>query len=294
MYIARYCLFLLVVVLSFSATAQELSKKQIRKQRPGFLQTGIGLNKFSVRDFATSPLTYKGVLFNFSLAHLAVDSAREVKYGMRLNIGGTKYTRTDGVDVKTNATIFLLGVNYYRLYGINSISNDKWNFKVGGMADANLAVRLNGDLMNAGYGYEMMNTLFLSGKVTRTFVRKEPVTYKLGFIKRTLKPRVIHLSYQLNLPVMHNALRNGYAYIGNESINEPILFNEYEYQPFTGVRFNSELAYTNVMHNGNRWRISYIWDAYTADDAFNRLEVANHLFEFSLLFRLNKVNNYEK
>lgn len=294
MFKKRYCCLLLGLLLFSSATAQELSKKQIRKQRPKFVHVGIGLNRISVRDFATSPLTYTGATFNFSLGHLAVDSNREVRYGLRFNAGGAGYKRIDGVEVQTNASIFILNLNYYRLYNIRSLSNSKWNYKLGGMFDGGLNVRLNNSLLNAGYGYEIVNTFFLSGKVTRSFVREEPKTIKIGFIKKTLKPRTINLSYQLNLPVMHNALRNGYSYIGNEAINEPILFNEYEYQAFSGLRFNSELAYTNVMHNGNRWRLAYIWDAYTADDAFNRLEVANHIVEFSLLFRLNKMNRYEK
>lgn len=156
------------------------------------------------------------------------------------------------------------------------------------MFDANLDFRINDDLMNAGYGYEFFNTFFLSGKVTRRWERTETVHKKFLFIKYKRNPRIAMFSYQLNLPIMHNSLRNGFAYIGNEGLNTSPVFKEYEYKPFGGVRFYSELAYTRQMQNGNMWRVSYIWDAYTSGKGHNRFELSNHIAEVSLLFHLNK------
>ncbi|MCB0700934.1 MAG: hypothetical protein H6551_05285 [Chitinophagales bacterium] len=283
----------LLSMCSSSVFAQDETPtpKQIRKSRPKYFQTAMGFNRASVRDFATSPITYKGALFNLSMGFLKMDDAREVKFTARYNMGNVGYKRKEGIDVKSSASVFMLSLNYYRLYQLNSISNDKWNFKLGGMFDANFDTRINGDLLNAAFGYEMFNTFFLSGKVTRVFERTETVQKKLLFIKYKLHPRVQLISYQLNVPVMNNVLRNGYAYIANESIGEIPLFQEYEYKVFSGLRFSSELSYTNQMHNGNMWRVSYIWDAYKAGKSFNRFEMANHIVEMSLLFHLNK-NKY--
>lgn len=272
------------------STAQEttLSKKQVRKERPQYLQVGLGLNRGSLRDYATSPITYKGVLFNYSIGYLKMDTAREVKFTARFNNGRYKYKRTTGIQSDSRASMYVLYLNYYRLYRINKLSSSNWYVQVGGMFDANLDFRINDGLMNAGYGYESFNTFFLSGKVTRRWERTETVHKKFLFIKYKLNPRVALFSYQLNLPVMHNSLRNGFAYIGNEGLNTSPVFKEYEYKPFGGIRFCSELAYTRQMQNGNMWRISYLWDAYTSGRGYNRFELANHIAEFSLLFHLNK------
>ncbi|MCB9045692.1 MAG: hypothetical protein H6550_06100 [Chitinophagales bacterium] len=265
-----------------------LSRKQIRHGRAKYIQTGLGLNKGSMRDFATSPITYKGILFNYSLAWLKMDTARENKFTVRFNQGNYRYKKTDGIDVKSKATQYVLYLNYYRLYQLRRLSNEKWNVKLGGMYDVNMDVRINDDLMNAGIGYEAFSTFFLSGKVSRRFERKEVINKKFLFIKYKLKPMVTLFSYQLNLPVMNNSVRNGYAYIGNESLNTFPIFNGYEVKSFSGIRFCSELAYTRQMQNGNMYRVSYFWDAYAVGKNFNRFEVANHILEFSLLFHLNK------
>lgn len=281
---------LAVLLLPVTLMAQEttLSKKQIRKERPKYLQVGLGLNRGSLRDFATSPITYKGVLFNYSIGYQKMDTAREVKFTTRFNSGSYSYKRKEGVDVKSRASMYVLYLNYYRLYRLNKLSNSNWHIQAGGMFDANVDFRVNDDLMNAGFGYEFFNTFFLSGKVTRRWERTETVHKKFLFIKYKRNPRVALLSYQLNLPVMHNSLRNGFAYIGNEGLNTSPVFKEYEYKPFGGIRFCSELAYTRQMQNGNMWRISYLWDAYTSGKDHNRFELSNHIAEVSLLFHLNK------
>ncbi len=287
----------LIAVISFVMLLQQavygqdidnMSPKDIRHNRPKYVQTGLGLNRGSMRDFATSPITYKGVLMNYSLGYLKMDSSREVKLSTRFNHGAYRYKRTEGIEVRSRAAQYVLYLNYYRLYRLKGISNDKWNVKLGGMYDVNMDVRINEDLMNAGIGYEVFNTFFLSGKASYRFERKDTETKKFLFIKYKVKPTVRLFSYQLNLPVVNNTIRNGFSYIGNESLNTIPLFKGYEAKTFSGIRFSSELAYTKQMQNGNMYRVSYLWDAYAVGEAFNRFEMANHILEFSLLFHLNK------
>lgn len=277
------------MLINMQAIAQQDNDKPFfRDVSSKYLDINMGVTNLSVRDFATSPLTYSGTLFNAGIGHLSFTRQREVEYGAKFGVGRGYYRNTEGVNVNNAASVYVLNAFYSRLYRINSISNSKWNFKVGGMADAMMDVRLNGAFQNAGYGYEMINTLFLSGKVTYMYERKSYDTTKVLFIKRVLRPRKVDVSYQLNVPFMNNALRNGYAYIGNESINTTPLFKEYDYLWFSGLRFTSELGYTNYMHNGNMWRASYLWHVLKTDDEFNRFEMAGHAFEFSLFFHLNK------
>ncbi|MEZ5017146.1 MAG: hypothetical protein R2800_08830 [Flavipsychrobacter sp.] len=278
---------ILFMLTSFISLAQEqttsLSNKQQRKLRPKYMQVGMGFNRGAVQDFATSPITYKGLLFNYSLARLNMDSKKEVKAGVRFNHGKYGYSREEGIPVATNASAYLLFLNYYSLYRINRWSNDKWNIKLGGAFDVVGDLRINSAFMNAAVGFEVFNTLALSGKATRVFRRDHAVDKKLWFIKYQLKPTVRTLSYRFNVPVVNGYYRNGYAYVREGSLTAG-----YQYKLFSGVRLNSELAYTHQMQNGNMWRASYFWDAYTTGGDHNRFEMANHIFEFSILFHLNK------
>ncbi len=277
--------------LSVQSYAQETdmpTNKELRKARPNYISIGFGLNRGSVRDFATSPLTYKGTLFSFSGGYQRYDDLRDTRLNIRFNVGGYRYSRSEGIPTSSGATGYVLFVNYAKLYRLKRYSNNKWNFKVGGMLDVVTDVRINSQLLNAAVGYEVFNTLYASGKVTRTFVRSELKQKKFLFIKYKLRPRVAQLSYQLNLPVINGYARNGFAYLGNERIGEVPLFNGYQYKLFSGFRISSTLAYTRQMANGNMWRVAYIWDAYTSGGQQNRFEMAHHIAEFSLLFHLNK------
>lgn len=286
----RFIGIIILALLSYSSQAQdeELTRKQISKQRPKYWQSGLGINIGNMRDFATSPITYRGVLANYSTGYLKMDTARETKFTIRFNHGAYHYSRTDGVNISSRSSQYILFLNYYRLYELKKLSNSKWNYKLGGMADVTTDVRVNPDLLNAGIGYEVFNTFALSAKVTRRFERKETVEKKFLFIKYRLRPRIMLLSYRLNVPVMNNVVRNGFAYIANEGINGIPLFKEYEAKAFSGFRISSELAYTYQLQNGNMFRLSYFWDAYMSGKDFNRFEAANHIIECSLLFHLNK------
>lgn len=288
--------FLAVVAcfIAIHATGQtvELStelptNKTIRKSRPQYIQAGFGLNKGSVRDFATSPITYKGVLLNYSLGLTRLDDRRESRATLRFNHGTYRHKSTQGVEVKSKTKVYALYANYMKLYRLNRISNDRWNFKLGGMGDVNMDVRYNEDLMNAGVGYEVFNTWFLSGKVSRVFRRQLGEVDRFLFFKLK-RPMVSMLSYQLNVPIMNNTIRNGFSYIGNESLNTIPLFKGYEAKAFSGIRLSSELSYTRQIQNGNMWRLSYLWDAYAVGEKFNRFEMAHHILEVSILFHLNK------
>lgn len=282
-------LFLLLCVNTMAAQDADMpTNKELRKVRPNYISIGMGLNRGNVRDFATSPLIYKGLLLNYSLGYQRYDDMRDTRLNIRFNHGGYKYKKQVAIPLVSRTAVYALFVNYAKLYRLKKYSNSKWNLKVGGMLDVVTDTRVNPELQNAGVGYEVFNTLFASGKVTRTFVRHEMKEKKLWFIKYKLKPRVLQVSYQLNLPVVNGYARNGFAYLGNERIGEIPLFNGYQYKLFSGFRISSDLAVTRQMANGNMWRISYIWDAYTTGGSQNRFEMANHIAEFSLLFHLNK------
>lgn len=270
--------YILLLLLIFSSPAlifgQEFipTKKQERKLRPKYIEIGIGLDYSYFCDFATSPLIYKGMNLQYSLGYLSQSKEKESFFNIYYSSG--TYNNIENEITLTSHTM-KGGLTYHKLTRIKKISGNKWNFKIGGMINLTGNLRNNPSLGNAVSGLEFVNTIFTSLKAERYFERKET------------KPRRYCISYQLNLPLMNNTFRNGYAYVPNAIGNDPTLFKDYKVKYFSGCRLNSKLEFYSYLHNNNAIKISYIWDAYKTGGHFDKFQMANHFVQLSLLFKLN-------
>lgn len=263
-------------------TCEVIDAKVERKNRPTYLNVGIGLNNINFRDFATSPLIYSGSTFNFALAKLKMDSKKEINAGMSYSVGGTSTTSNDRT---TASAVHKLSFNYSRLYHVSNFSNEKWNVMAGGLVDLTTVVRINESLFNNAIGADFFGTLFGSAKVTRDVSRTEEVDKKFLFWKRHLKPRKKNLSFRLNVGLMNNTYRNDYIYLDQAGlVNENTLFSSHIFKAFSGMRFSTALDYTLFMENKNALRFSYEWDAYKTGGDLDKFEMANHQLSFTLLF----------
>jgi len=273
-----------MALLPITALCQNdtLSKKQLRKQRPGYINVGMGIGYSYFRDFATSPLNYAGLPLYFSLAHQKIDKKREFIYSINYERG--KYNYANG-NSQTFSTVNSIGTNYSRLYQINALSKNDWNFKAGGMMDVTFDLRVNPYLQNNAMGSELFATLFASSKLTKDFSREETKHKKIWFVKYNLQPRERQLSFRLNLALINSTLRNGYAYSGQSYlVNDLKFFDEYQFNVFSGYRISSSLDYTYYLKNKNALQFSYVWDAYQTGGDLDKFEMAHHIFKFSLMF----------
>ncbi len=192
------------------------------------------------------------------------------------------------IDNETASTFLnSLHLEFGKLYRIERFSNDKYSVKAGGLLLISGNTRSDRALQNASFGSELIYNLMASAKVSRDVGRKKVKSGKIWFIKYNLKPRKRLLSYQLNLGLLNAHIRNGYAYVSQNSvINESPLFVDYEHSFFEGFRLNSALRYTIFLDSGHALRFAYIWDAYSTNEEESTLEMANHLFNISVLFKL--------
>jgi hypothetical protein len=250
-----------------------------------YVELGLGLGSGKFRDFATSPLFYSGAQVGINLAVKLDKETHETYYGLNYSIGN--YSNITGSSY-TSSLANVFGLYYQRLIVLKQLSNLKWKYKVGGQFNATGTYRYNPSLQNNSVGMEMVNTLFISGKVSRDVSRTMEINKKFLFIKYHLKPRARSLSFQLNMGVMNNNFRNGYAYIDQSSVvNNPKTFGGYEYHWFEGFRMSSSLDYTIHLHNANAIQISYLWDAFHTGGHVNRYEMGIHSIRFSILFKTN-------
>lgn len=249
-----------------------------KEVRPTWIELSYGMSQTSYRDLATSPLFYSGILQSVGVGNIVSNQRRYSDFGVRFAFGSTSAPFA-------NSSVFAFSTYYSRLYQLPSLSSKRWNFKVGGMLNVTGNTRSNASLGNSGLGVELFGNLFASGQVEWDISRKETKHKKFLFIKFTMPQRQRTLAYRLNLGLVNTNFRNGYSYLGQSSIvNDPVAFDGYEFNFFSGFRASSSLSYTAYLRNRNGFRIGYLWDAYSTGGDRDRFVMAHHLIQFSFLF----------
>lgn len=257
-------------------------RKLARKSRPTYALVAFGPSSSNFRDFATSPLTYRGSILSTSLARLRADANKESLLGLSYSFGNYSATVEEH---STSSQVKTLSLYYSRLYAVNKYSNEQWKVKAGALFNATVNTRLNASLQNNAFGIEMFPTLLGSIQVERDLSRTSAKEGKLLFIRYNRQPRKRLLSYRFNLGLLNSHYRNGFVYSGQSSVlNDPKLFDDYSLKTFSGMRMSSTLCYSVFNSNGNITQFSYNWDAYKTGGDADAFEMAHHSLTVSLAF----------
>lgn len=261
---------------------QELTRKEAKKARPTYIGMGVGFNSSKFRDFATSPLFYRGLAKVITVSRLKYDDKFESNVELTYSFGN--YTAKNGAEGITSS-VKALFLDYSHLYKIERWSNDKWNIKAGGKLSTNTSLRVNPALQNNQLGIDGFLTLFGAVKVTKDLTRDAPNPKKFLFVNYGKSVNKRTLSFQYNLGLFNSTLRNGYAYTDDESVrNQAGLLAGKEFKAFSGLRMSSALNYTIGLKNKNELMISYVWDAYKTGGDYDKFEMGNHILKFTFLF----------
>lgn len=285
----RVSVLILMLFLPFLGFAQGadkvLSKKEIRKSRPSYIRLSFGFNASSFRDFATSPLVYSGTATYSEFSKLRLDQERETDFGLSFSTGNFSNSFNDHVSA---SAVKMLTGHYSQLFKFKKLSKGKYNVKVGGALNITGNLRTNPSLQNNALGLEIIPTLFGSIKVTKDISLKKEKNKRFLFIRYKVKPKVRHLSFNLNVGLMNSSYRNGFVYSGQSAVlNDTRAFDDYSFNMFSGFRINSALDYTITLANKNKIQFSYLWQAYNTGESLDEIEVANHIFKLSFLFNTN-------
>ena len=263
----------------------DLSKKERRELRPKYLGVQVGINRITFRDFATSPLFYKGVTTHVGLSRLKSDQWREAELTATYSFGNPK---TDFNETITISQLKRLELYYLQLFRFGGWNNENFNTKLGWMLNTTANLRTNNALQNNASGIELFPTLFASFKLTKDISRREEKDKRFLFFKYKLKEKRRDLSFRLNVGLLNASFRNGYVYSGQSGVlNEPNVFDGYEFKAFSGFRASTGLIYTRYLENKNAIEVAYSWDAYTTGGELDKFEMANHILKFTLLFNTN-------
>ncbi len=282
----QYFYFITFLFLSMSVFSQTenatLQPKNNSENRAVYLKLSSGIGLSMYRDFATSPLPYAGILITSDFSRLRTGFNKETILHAGYFLGMYNSYYNDHINPSTGMGF---SQSYGMMYRVSNTSSKDINVKVGGMLKSLFIVRINPGLMNNGYGYEWLPTLFGSAKITFDVSRKQAKEKDFLIWKYKLKPRKRAISYQLNIGIVNAALRNGLTYLGQSvAVNNFQLFDNYKFTLFSGLRFQSSLSYTIHLHNKNAIALSYDWEALTAENDFSLFEMSFHVLKFAFLF----------
>jgi hypothetical protein len=292
-------LVLSVTILSlpngYSQEQVESVSTQVEPVTNYYVQFTGGLNFALYRDYATSPLFYRGYGIHLLSARLKRSDIRERSFEVDFGFNSLSahIPESNYIQPYAGSTMFQLNIRYLRLWKLNSLSNPKNNVKIGGNVYVTQNFRNNPSLQNNSLGLENISNLMVSGQITRDISRKEARKLNLWLIKPTLKPVKRDLRFQFNAGILNFNYRPGYAYSYNEEIKgtEGSLMSEvfsgYKWS-LNGWRFNTELEYITYLPNGNARSWSYIWEAANAPGRHESFQMASHQIRYTYYFQTKK------
>ena len=275
--------------LSFSQVNDSLrnaseSKKELRKSTPIYLINGLGVNAVSYRDFATSPLIYNAPLgININAGIEKLKSKHEQNVTLNYTFGLFK-SKTNGE--RSSSIGHFLTLNSSDLFKLN-VLQEKWDISLGYLISGVSSFRINDNLGNNSFGYELFFNAMASGKITRDLSRDIIKEKKILFMKFKMRPKTRNISFRFDPGIINSSVRNDFSYIGQSAIlNDSKAFDNYKFRIFSGLRFRTSLDFTRYLKNGNGIRWSYTWDALKTGRDIDDFELGSHLFSFSLLFKV--------
>lgn len=283
--VACFLIFLTEKGWTINDTIPDTQKINRREQ---FLHFGISGMKFAVKDYSTSPLIYSGLLagarvgagfygkrmitlvdFNFSYGHLTTRN-----YPENDDNRAEAYNNFFSVKVCRSVSASVAGTNWY--YGIhfnilaNFRNNDKFN--------------------NASFNYEgfvSLGPMILLEKEINFF----PSQLNLGIFRWPFRARTIKFSASLATPLVSGVVRPFYNTIEDFVDADSPSFTLDRLSVVSVDKLFSLSSQTNlsyVLHNGNKFMLSYSWYYYNYYPQWNKLRNIAGCFSFTFVFKLNK------
>jgi hypothetical protein len=253
--------------------------------------SGLSYSTIGYRDFATSPLFYRGPALELSIGWPVMKAKSYREFGMNALAGLTDASVPDNseFEVKTPARFFSGNVNYNYLRKTEFLS-PKYLLYLGLSAVSRFHFRINPALGNNGTGVEAFFNFMASGRIEKDFSKKSGEG-KAWLVFRRKNETNRTLAFQLNIGLLNFNYRPGYAYSGFSEFDGTntnglqFILNEHSWS-LNGMRFQSRLEWiiNKRKKYSNRW--VYSWELITAPGKYEEFQFVAHSFTYSvLLFR---------
>lgn len=251
-----------------------------------FLEIGLGLNYFAVRDLETSPLTYKNLIPSLHIQYFLIKGRFLGLLDENFSIGhlvtkyypGDDHNRAVGINNDISISAYLKYSEHYRS-----------KFYFGGELIATSNFRLNDKFNNANLNYEIMLSAapsFMYEYITSWKAGK----VNLGLFMLNKRARNIKLQYFISVPVISDVLRPGYVsiydFVDNES--ETYSIKDSQLASFNKLfilrnRFN----FYYILRNQNMLKLNYNLNYYNYHTSYNPVKGISSSLTLSVVFKFN-------
>lgn len=286
------CICLLLASTCFGLVAlQDSSKSGFDRYR----QISAGYSNPIYRDYATSPLFYRGPGIGLSNAWLKRAAHRErlLELDLRFGIPSAKIPESEFIQPRSSASFSQLNFRYSRLYRLPILKGNKNHLLAGGTFLSTVNIRLNPGLQNNATGIENLSNLILTAQLTRDISRSQPKQLNLWIWKPRLMPVKREIRFRVDAGLLNWNYRPGYTYTAMEEINGvetiPLLWLLKRYSwSLNGTRFGTVVEYARYLPNGNARSWSYVWEIATAPGKIEPFQMAFHQIRYTWYFKSNK------
>jgi len=283
----KYFLFILIITNSLfifatdTTSVSSINQENINKH---YLSISPSYQFHKYLDNQLSALLYKG---NLAGIHFAFESDQSFnKYS--ISIGGF-YGLLNGTtqQVSYQASQGLIDLKAYYLHSIN-YKKDQINKYLGASVNHKYFIHYNTNLQNAAFTTSFLNHIAISAELEKLF-SWQAKSSKIWFLKFNRRNRNLKINFKLDLPLLFFNLRPPYSTISDFSNGENLLdLKTKTYIIGAGAfQLNTTTSLTYYLSNTNAFRISYQWQVFKFNDAFSSYQSAQHIIEFSLLFKFN-------
>lgn len=260
-----------------------------------YRQGSVALTSPVYRDFATSPLFYRGSGIAFSSSWLRRSLHRERLFSMGLELGAVSAFAPEGEFIRPLSVgmFHQLSLYYHQLWRLEALSDHRNNVKLGGALYTSQHIRSNPSLLNNALGLENLTHLMASAQLTRDISRTEPRKGYFFLFSTMLKPVKRDLRFQTNVGLLNFNYRPGYAYsydaelVGLETSPLSWVLADYRWS-LNGWRISTQIEYISYLPNGNARSIAYVWEAAHAPGRHEAFQMASHRIQYTMFFHTAK------
>jgi hypothetical protein len=283
--------FSIILFLSLSALAQTPENKRIRilnhSDRSNYLLTYTQAGLHKTLDQGVSPLLYKGAIIGAGLGFRSEKSNRiwdltgDFNYGTTTTEAKSDFGGFQNYHVSIDAQ-YLWNLDYQNSYPVK--------FYAGFATNQTLNFRVNENMFNASFGYDVISGFGVSAFTSKSFNIKGFDINLFRWFAR-YHPHKITVEYEIDLPILFSYIRPTYVVIenfvdGNIDLYDP---ERAEFATIgTVFQLKSNLGLSYHLRNQNIIRFGYLWQYYSIDPEYSRVQGATHLFQIQFKFQLNK------
>lgn len=288
-----FILLIGIAPVSYCEAQDTINKKEIRKlkrkSRDKYMYMGMGFSHVQVTDNVTSPLMYKGFQFPYvSLGYLNHSKKRIITLEADFSFGFLK-SRTESPWYSSQNMSFYTNIRYNILYYLQSFAKKRINWYIGPEFNLNGHFRINNKYGNSAFTFDSYAGAGIATRFELPFSWKGR-TYRFLGKDRNRRNRDLRLSWQLSTPVVSFLVRPTYVTVTN--FIDPELQTKITKENTSGgffvpfnIRSQTELYY--VLHNQNMFKLSYVWNFYSHNPGYNKVQSAFHGLYIAFIFKFN-------